>query len=86
MDSTSILLIAVPLLLGILLGAVRFMRFIGFLTGSRRRTSGGAYGDSLLSFDERLAERLRELERGNSRAEADPATGQAAPGFGRRQR
>jgi hypothetical protein len=85
MDSTSILLIAVPLVLGVVLSAVRFMRFIGFLTGARRRTSGGAYGESLLSFDERLAERLRELERGNSTADAGPAARQATPGFGRRQ-
>jgi hypothetical protein len=85
MDSTSILLIAVPLVLGIVLSAVRFMRFIGFLTGTRRRTSGGAYGEGLLSFDERLAERLRELEQGNSSPAATPATRQAASGFGRRQ-
>ena len=61
MESTSLLLLAGMILLGIVLNAMRFMRFVGFLTGSRRR----AYGrqpESLMSFDQRLADRLRDLE------------------------
>ena len=64
MDSTTILLFVVPLLLGFLVNAVKFMRFIGFVAGGGRRakTHGRGYQDQM-SFDERVAERLRELER-----------------------
>lgn len=64
MDSTTLLLIVVPLLLGLLTGAYKFMRFVGLLTGSRRRSGPRtAYSDDLRSFDERLAEKLRQLEK-----------------------
>jgi hypothetical protein len=86
MDSTTLLLIIVPLFLGLIFNAVRFMRFIGFLTGARRRSSLQGLGeDSLLSFDERLAERLRQLEREN-RDRQDVTEGSNIPsGFGRRR-
>jgi hypothetical protein len=64
MDSMTLLLIVVPLVLGLVTGAFKFMRLLGFLTGSRRRTAQrSAYSDDLRSFDERLAEKLRELEK-----------------------
>jgi hypothetical protein len=64
MDSATILLIVVPLVLGLVFNAVKFMRFIGFVAGGgRRTTSRASYSDDHLSFDERVAERLRELER-----------------------
>jgi len=64
MDSTTILLVIVPLVLGLVFHAVKFMRFIGFVAGGGRRPAArNAQPDAHLSFDERVAERLRELER-----------------------
>jgi hypothetical protein len=62
MDSMTLLLIVVPLTLGLVTGAFKFMRFVGFLTG-RRTAPRSAYSDDLRSFDERLAEKLSELEK-----------------------
>ena len=65
MDSITLLIIA-SLVLGLVFNAMRFMRFIGFVTGAgRRANSGGRSFEELQSFDNRLAERLRQLERGN---------------------
>ena len=67
MDSTTVLLVVVPLVLGLVFNAVKFMRFIGFVaSGGRRPAARNAQPDAHLSFDERVAERLRELERGRS--------------------
>lgn len=85
MDSTTLLLIAVPLVLGVIFNAVRFMRFIGFLASAGRRASPGGHADSLMSFDERLAERLRQLERETPRSDEPKPAPPAAQGFGRRQ-
>jgi len=64
MDSPTLLLLVVPLVLGLLFNAVKFMRFIGFIAGGGRRSAArGANSDTHLSFDERVAERLRELQR-----------------------
>jgi hypothetical protein len=64
MDSSTLLLLVVPLVLGLAFNAVKFMRFIGFVaTGGRRPISRGRDFDNQLSFDERVAERLRELDR-----------------------
>jgi len=64
MDSTTLLLVIVPLVLGLAFNAVKFMRFIGFVAGGGRRSATrGADPDNHLSFDERVAERLRELQR-----------------------
>lgn len=64
MDSTTLLLVIVPLLLGLVFNAVKFMRFIGFVAGGGKRTASRGRGfDDQVSFDERVAERLRELER-----------------------
>jgi hypothetical protein len=64
MDTTTLLFFVVPLALGLAFNAVKFMRFIGFVAGGGRRSaSRTSYADDHLSFDERLAERLRELER-----------------------
>ncbi|MFL6723577.1 MAG: hypothetical protein ACJ8FC_08775 [Sphingomicrobium sp.] len=64
MDSTTIWLVIVPLVLGIIFNAVKFMRFIGFVAGGGKRPNprGRSYEDQM-SFDERLAEKLRELDR-----------------------
>jgi hypothetical protein len=67
MDSTTLLFFVVPLVLGFVFNAVKFMRFIGYLTGGRRRSAGGQSRTDVLSFDERVAERLRDLERERSR-------------------
>jgi hypothetical protein len=64
MDSATLLLFVVPLALGLFFGAARFMRLIGFVA-SRGQSSDvrAKYAEGHLSFDERLAERLRELDR-----------------------
>lgn len=63
MDSTTLWLVIVPLVLGLVFNAVKFMRFIGFVAGGGRRPAArNAQADAHLSFDERVAERLRELE------------------------
>lgn len=82
MDSTTLLLILVPLVLGLVFNAVRFMRFIGLLARTGRRVTSGNRGDNGLSFDERVAERLRDLERESHATAHSPETSQ---GFGRRQ-
>jgi hypothetical protein len=64
MDSTTLLLFVVPLVLGLAFNAMKFMRFIGFVaSGGRRSTVRPGQSDNHLSFDERVAERLRELNR-----------------------
>ena len=64
MDSTAISLVIIPLVLGLVFHAVKFMRFIGFVAGGGRRSASRAIrSDDHLSFDERVAKRLRELER-----------------------
>ncbi len=65
MDSITLLIIA-SLVLGLVFNAMRFMRFIGFVTSAGRRSnSGGRSFEELQSLDDRLAERLRQLERGH---------------------
>ena len=64
MDTTSLLLFVVPLLLGLIFNAAKFMRFVGKVAGGGKRQAGRGRGfDDQLSFDERVAERLRELDR-----------------------
>jgi hypothetical protein len=64
MDTITLLFFVVPLVLGLAFNAVKFMRFVGFVAGGGRRpASRSSYADEHLSFDERVAERLRELER-----------------------
>ena len=65
MDTMTLLLFVLPLVMGLMTGAFKFMKLVGFLTGSRKRTSAArpSYADNHLSFDERVAEKLRELER-----------------------
>lgn len=65
MDSTTLLLFVVPLLLTMVGGAIKFMRFVGFVAGRGKRPASGSRRDfgEQLSFDERVAQRLRELDR-----------------------
>lgn len=64
MDSTTLLLVIVPLVLGLAFNGMKFMRFIGFVArgGKKSASRGHSYEDEM-SFDQRVAERLRELER-----------------------
>ncbi len=65
MDSNMLLLIGLSLVMGLALNAMRFMRLVRFLTGADRKAKlRKDYPDAHLSFDERVAERLRELDRG----------------------
>jgi hypothetical protein len=52
------------MVLGLAFNAPKLMRFIGFVAGGgkRQNMSGRSFHDQM-SFDERVAERLRELER-----------------------
>ena len=64
MDSTTLLLLIVPIVLGLVFNAVKFMRFIGFIaSGGRRSAVSADHSDRHLTFDQRVAERLRELDR-----------------------
>lgn len=65
MDTTGLLLTAALLLAGLVTGAFKFMRFVGTMTGGTRRAAE-RHPEGHLSFDQRIAERLRELERGQS--------------------
>lgn len=64
MDSATLLLFVIPLVLGLAFNAVKFMRFIGFVaSGGRKSNTRSRDFDNQISFDERVAERLRELDR-----------------------
>ena len=63
MDSMTLLLVIGPLVLGLVFNAAKFMRFIGFVAGGRKRTAiRGHNYENQMSFDERVAKKLRELE------------------------
>ena len=86
MDSSTLLLLVVPLMMGLVFNAMRFMRFVGFLTGARRKSSSrNSYSEDHLSFDERVAERLRDLDRETRQNDAAPSAQPIPQGFGRRQ-
>jgi len=86
MDSTTLLLLVVPLVLGLIFNAVKFMRFIGFLTGARRKAGARGIGsDDHLSFDQRVAERLRDLDKETRRSEGPSSAHPIPQEFGRRQ-
>ena len=86
---------AVPLLIGAVMTALRFWMFYAGNSAIRSARMGRiADSDAHLSFDERIAERMRELERETTAANPAPAPGAALPtsgptgatqGFGRRQ-
>jgi hypothetical protein len=64
MDTTILSLLLAPLVLGLVVNAVKFMRFVGFVAGGGSRSkSRTSYANDHLTFDERVAERLRELDR-----------------------
>jgi hypothetical protein len=64
MGSDGMMLTGAVIFMSLLLGAFRFMRFIRSLTGSDHKAKmRQLYPESHLSFDERVAERMRELER-----------------------
>ena len=42
LDSTTLLLVIVPLVLGLVFNAVKFMRFIGSVAGGRKRAAARA--------------------------------------------
>ena len=86
---------AVPMLIGAVMTALRFWMFYAGTSAIRgARMSRIADSDAHLSFDERIAERMRELERDSHGSNSSPApmgpsptsgpTG-ATQGFGRRQ-
>ena len=66
MDTTTLLLVVVPLVLGLVFNAMKFMRFVGFIAGGGKRAAsrGRGYEDQM-SFDQRVAEKLRELDQQN---------------------
>jgi hypothetical protein len=64
MDTMTLLFFVLPLLMGLVTGAFKFMKLVGFLSGGARRNNRArpSYADNHQSFDERVAEKLRELE------------------------
>lgn len=86
-DGNFMLLFAIGVGITLLLNALRIMRLITFLTGGRARTpTAASMPDSHLSFDERVAERMRELEKQQESVRSEPFVPQTPrpPGFGRR--
>ncbi|MEO7815133.1 MAG: hypothetical protein ABIR87_06780 [Sphingomicrobium sp.] len=90
MTSNPLLIVGIMVLFG---AAMNFLRFWTFIQGSganrRARMSRINEGDSHLSFDERIAERMRELQQEQA-ASAPPSPPTSGPtgatrGFGRRQ-
>jgi hypothetical protein len=86
-----LLVIGIAIFLGFALNIMRFMNFITGAAYGRNKVTRISEMDAHLSFDERIAERMRELENEKSAAgQAAPATPFAPPanpapqGFGRR--
>jgi hypothetical protein len=64
MDSTTLLFIVGPMVLGLVFNAPKLMRMVGFVArGGKQPSVRGRGFDHEMSFDERVAERLRELDR-----------------------
>jgi hypothetical protein len=64
MGSDGMMLTGAVIFMSLLFGAFRFMRLVRSLTGSDQKAKmRQLYPESHLSFDERVAERMRELER-----------------------
>ena len=83
MGGNTFLIMGLVAVLGV---AINFMRLWSFLSGgggNRAKIARIADSDAHLSFDERIAERMRELEKERS----SPAATSATPSqrFGRRQ-
>ena len=83
MGSNPLLIIGVMVALGV---AVNFLRLWTFVSGGannrRAKMARITDMDAHLSFDERIAERMRELE--NERGTGSPAPPAPPQGFGRR--
>ena len=82
MGGNTFLIMGVLAVIGV---AINFMRLWSFLSGAgsnRAKIARIADSDAHLSFDERVAERMRELEKERSAAAPAPAPSQR---FGRRQ-
>lgn len=83
MGGNTFLIMGLVAVLGV---AINFMRLWSFLSGggaNRAKISRIAESDAHLSFDERIAERMRELEKEHSAA--TPSVPAPPQGFGRRQ-
>lgn len=81
MGTNTFLIIGLVAVLGV---AINFMRLWAFLSGgggNRAKIARIADSDAHLSFDERIAERMRELEKERSSTAPTAAPPQ---GFGRR--
>ena len=90
MFSNPLLVVGVMVLLGVVMNVLRFWTFMaGNGVNRRARLERISDHDAHLSFDERIAERLRELEKepGHPSAPAAPAARPtpASQSFGRRQ-
>ena len=86
-NGNMMLLFAIGLGITLLLNALRIMRLIDLLIGGKGRTpTAASMPDSHLSFDERVAERMRELGKRQESVRSEPAAPPAPrnPGFGRR--
>lgn len=82
MGGNSLLILGLLAGLGIAIKVVRLWNSLAGGNGNRARIGRIATSDAHLSFDERLAERLRELEKEQVAPAAPPAPPRE---FGRRQ-
>lgn len=81
MGGNTFLIVGVLAALGLAINFMRLWTFLSGASGNRAKIARIADSDAHLSFDERIAERMRELEKehGSGAAPAPPQ------GFGRRQ-
>lgn len=84
MSGNPLLVIGLVVLLGVAINFMRLWAFISGIVGNHRaKIARIAETDAHLSFEERIAERMRELEQERS---SNAGTAASAPpqGFGRR--
>ena len=95
MENNPLLMIGLMVVVAVALNFVRMWQFVSSF-GGRAKASRIADMDAHLSFEERIAERLRELEKDQGTGPMAPGSGLASPtssspppagpppGFGRR--
>ena len=81
-SGSGLTFLLVPMILGAVMTGLRFWMFYASTSAMRSSRMGRiADSDSHLSFDERIAQRMRELEREKHDAPSQPSPTQPAPSF-----
>lgn len=78
MENNPLLMIGLMVVLAVALNFVRMWQFVSSFSG-RAKASRIADMDAHLSFEERIAERLRELEKVQGTGPVAPGAGLASP-------